>query len=157
MNASDILKTAESIVNGDRRRDYGHPRDNHGCTAALWRAYLLRRGNALEAGGCVSVDAYDVCMLNILQKISRAANRRTDDTLVDIVGYALNAAMVQDATLTGGKNRQKETNELVGDTNRDYCLMCRREITTESGHVCTSCANAVVSGSVPLAETKEKR
>jgi len=27
----------------------------------------------------------------------------------------------------------------VGD--REYCLICRREIMTESGHVCSSCAN----------------
>jgi len=29
----------------------------------------------------------------------------------------------------------------VGDINRDYCLICRREIMTESGQVCSSCAN----------------
>jgi len=28
----------------------------------------------------------------------------------------------------------------VGDIERSYCLGCRREIPTESGHVCPSCA-----------------
>jgi|GEM_PF-895496 len=34
----------------------------------------------------------------------------------------------------------------VGDIERAYCMICRREIMTESGHVCPSCANAPVSG-----------
>jgi len=33
---------------------------------------------------------------------------------------------------------------LVGDIDRDYCLICRREILTESGHVCSSCANMAI-------------
>ncbi len=89
MTAKEIMVTAETIVNGDRQADYGHPRDNHGCTADLWTAYLNRK-----LGIEIIIDAHDVCMLNILQKISRDAHKRKDDTLVDIVGYGLNAAMV---------------------------------------------------------------
>jgi hypothetical protein len=42
----------------------------------------------------IKLDAMDVCFFNILQKISRAANRTTRDTLVDIAGYAANAEMI---------------------------------------------------------------
>jgi hypothetical protein len=104
MTASDILKTAETIVSGDRQRDYGRPRDNHGCTAALWSAYLLRRFEAKQTipnSAPLTLDARDVCWLNILQKASRDANRRKDDNLTDTVGYALNAAMVDEPETKG--------------------------------------------------------
>ena len=29
------------------------------------------------------------------------------------------------------------------DIERSYCLICRREIMTESGHICPSCTNAI--------------
>lgn len=93
MTAAEILAKAQEIVNGDRQRDYGSPADNHGCTAALWRAYLGRR---LKARG-VGLDARDVCILNILQKCSRDANLPKEDNLTDIIGYAINAAMIEDA------------------------------------------------------------
>lgn len=96
MTATDILKEAESIVNGDRMKFYGHPSANHGCTAALWTAYLNRRCDRGDAGYVLELSARDVCMLNILQKISRDANRRKEDNLTDIIGYAVNAAMIED-------------------------------------------------------------
>ncbi len=82
------LLEAESIVNGARRGDYGHPLDNHTRTAELWSAYVQ---------DAVSFTAEDVCFLNILQKISRAQNRITRDTIVDIAGYAANIGMIKDA------------------------------------------------------------
>lgn len=94
MTAKQIHAEAAKIVNGDRQKDYGPPKFNHGCTAALWSAYLGRR--SMASGFSFQLDARDVCMLNILQKISRDANKRKDDTLVDIVGYALNAKMVEE-------------------------------------------------------------
>lgn len=95
MTAKDHLEKAAAIVNGDRQRDYGHPRNNHSCTADLFNAYMDRRGVA-------RLDAQDVCVFNILQKLSRFANRRTDDSVTDIIGYALNIAMCGEATDTPG-------------------------------------------------------
>ena len=100
MTPKDILTTAETIVNGDRQADYGHPRDNHGCTAAMMEAYMHRRFQSDIKAGLPSrlFTARDVCVFNILQKVSRLANTPTHaDSLVDIVGYALNMAMIQDA------------------------------------------------------------
>lgn len=89
-----ILDRAQDAVDGDRQRDYGHPAENHGCTAALWAAYLKRR-HGVE----VPVDAIDVCQLNILQKVSRLANTPDHlDSLVDIAGYARNQEMVLEAS-----------------------------------------------------------
>jgi len=46
--------------------------------------------------------------------------------------------MMRNAAVSGAAVR-RTLDGPVGD--RDYCLICRREIMTESGHVCTSCAN----------------
>ena len=72
-------------MSGDRNRDYGHPDDNHGCTAELWNAWLLRRASPFGA--------VDVCVFNILQKLSRLAETPDHlDSWRDIAGYAQNAA-----------------------------------------------------------------
>lgn len=84
-----ILDEARDLVYGDRNADYGHPRENHGATAALWNAYMQRRAEAGEP----FVGPVDVCMLNALQKLSRFAWERKRDSLVDVVGYMLNAAI----------------------------------------------------------------
>jgi len=77
------LDVAKEIVYGPRHDDYGHPADNHGRTAALWSAYLGTK-----------VTSRQVCMMNVLQKVSRDANKSGHDHLVDIAGYAENAHMI---------------------------------------------------------------
>jgi hypothetical protein len=84
-----ILDEAKEVVSGQRAWDYGTPADNHRRTAAYWQEYLEGR-----YGVEIPVDAADVCFLNILQKISRAAKRITRDTLVDIAGYAENVELI---------------------------------------------------------------
>ena len=109
MTDGSVLSEAARLVDGDRQAAYGHPRDNHACTAALWNAYLERRYGAEivpdETGDyptpdgwalTANLDAFDVCMLNILQKVSRLAHTRQRDGLVDIAGFARNAEMVGD-------------------------------------------------------------
>jgi hypothetical protein len=83
MNTSPLLAAREAVY-GQRRLDYGTPKANHERTAALWSAYL---GHPIRA--------VDVCLMNILQKVSRGAHSLTHDTLVDIAGYAENAHLVR--------------------------------------------------------------
>jgi hypothetical protein len=91
MTAKEHLEKAATIVSGDRQRDYGHPKDNHACTAALFEAYMARRGGP--------VDAEAVCMFNVLQKVARLANTPGHaDSITDIIGYALNVAMLKEDT-----------------------------------------------------------
>lgn len=78
-----VLAEAARVVDGPRRDDYGTPSENHGRTAAMWSAYLG-----------VPITARQVCMLNILQKISRDAHAAKRDNLVDIAGYVRNAELV---------------------------------------------------------------
>jgi hypothetical protein len=82
-----VLDTAMRVTAFDRNQDYGHPADNHGHTAKLWSIYLG-----------VDITAEQVCMLNILQKISRGMAVLTHDTLVDIAGYARNVEMIREVT-----------------------------------------------------------
>lgn len=79
-----VLAEATKIVDGARRAAYGTPQENHTRTAEMWSTYLG-----------VKVTARQVCMLNILQKISRDAHAATHDNLVDIAGYARNAELVE--------------------------------------------------------------
>ena len=79
-----ILAEAAAVVDGPRRADYGTPAENHGRTAALWSAYLG-----------VPIAARDVCMLNVLQKVSRDRHGVKRDNLVDIAGYARNAELCE--------------------------------------------------------------
>ena len=81
-----ILDTASRVTSTDRNQDYGHPAENHRRTAELWSIYLEDRFLTPE----------DVCMMNILQKVSRGMQVLTDDTLVDIAGYARNVEMIRD-------------------------------------------------------------
>jgi hypothetical protein len=80
----NILHDADVAVSGNRRNDYGTPTENHSRTAKLWSVWLKR-----------DITPEDVCMLNILQKVSRGMNKITRDTLVDIAGYARNIELVQ--------------------------------------------------------------
>jgi len=57
----------------------------------MWSAYLAR---SWERDGVV--DWYDVCALNILQKVARIAGGSAgEDTWVDIIGYVLNVEMMR--------------------------------------------------------------
>jgi len=83
--AETILETATRVTTYDRNQDYGHPADNHGHTAKFWSIYLG-----------VEITSEQVCMMNILQKVSRGMAVLTHDTLVDIAGYARNVEMIRE-------------------------------------------------------------
>lgn len=92
----NILDTANKIVFGARAKDYGSPLDNHGATAELFTAYLRRKYGTHTY--FLTITAEDVCVFNILQKVSRLANTPDHiDSLVDIAGYAQNYAMCLEA------------------------------------------------------------
>lgn len=77
----DVLNEARLIIFGDRNADYGPPEINHARTATLWSVYLG-----------ITVTPRQVCLMNILQKIGRECNCEKPDNLIDIIGYAANAA-----------------------------------------------------------------
>lgn len=86
-----ILDQAAKITSEDRRKKYGHPSANLGNTAKLWSAYLERK-----VGVNFELDARDVCMMMVLVKVSRDANAPDPDNLLDIVGYARCAEIIEE-------------------------------------------------------------
>lgn len=91
------IEEASRVVNGARQHAYGHPLDNHGNTAELWRAWLKRK---FEVD--IPLRAEDVCWLMVLLKASREANRSKHDNLVDGIGYLKNVHMIkEERTLRG--------------------------------------------------------
>lgn len=80
---AQILREAERIIYGDREDEYGSPAVNLQATADLWSAYLERQLNA-------PIKPYDVALMMVLLKVSRAKNggQTSIDHFVDIAGYA---------------------------------------------------------------------
>lgn len=74
----NILHKAYALINGDRQKDYGAPWDNFGLLADFFTSYAKKRWGH-----------DDVVNFLILLKTSRACvERPTQDTYVDIAGYA---------------------------------------------------------------------
>jgi hypothetical protein len=87
-----ILDRAKECVCTDRNKLYGEPEDNFAVIADLWQPYIKAR--CVGDGAQVDITARDVAMMMILFKVGRAATADdvSDDTLVDIAGYAACAA-----------------------------------------------------------------
>jgi hypothetical protein len=78
------LEGAKECVLKDRNRTYGEPEDEFARTADMWSAY---KG--------VKFDAFDVAMMQVLVKVSRARTTPGHmDNHVDIAGYAACASGV---------------------------------------------------------------
>lgn len=92
MSESNCLDKANAIVEGARRKNYGHPSENHTRTAKLWSAYLKR-----------PISAQDVCILMVLLKVSRLAHdNRHEDSIVDVAGWIRNLEIVNEKPATDG-------------------------------------------------------
>jgi hypothetical protein len=73
-----ILLQAESIINGDRARDYGSTLENFGRIADMWSVIL---------GVKVTPEQHVLCMLAV--KMARLCHSPQHmDSIVDIAGYA---------------------------------------------------------------------
>lgn len=74
----NVLEEAASLINGQRSKDYGHPRDNFNNIASLWTAYLG-----------YEIDPLDVGLMMVLLKVARLESGVYQrDSIVDIAGYA---------------------------------------------------------------------
>lgn len=80
----NILHRAYELINGDRQKDYGKPWDNFGLLAEFFTSYSRKRW-----GVDIEFKRTDVVNFLELLKLSRAcAEQPTEDTYVDIAGYA---------------------------------------------------------------------
>jgi hypothetical protein len=92
-----VLHEAHGLVHADRGADYGHPLDNFGHTAGLWKAAF---------GWDATPEK--VAMAMILVKVSRECHKPKRDNRTDICGYAETLQMVHD-------ERQRRSQPLFTD------------------------------------------
>jgi hypothetical protein len=77
---SELLREAETLVNGDRNNAYGPPDQDFERTAIMWTTYM---------NGRRIFEAHDVAIMMALLKISRLSWEPTKkDSWVDLAGYA---------------------------------------------------------------------
>lgn len=88
-----------------RGNTYGSPAENHQVTADMLTAWFTRR-----YGVKIVVSAEDVCLINVIQKVSRLAGKTNDDSLLDVAGYIENVAMI--------RPDQRNTNVRVSGTDK---------------------------------------
>jgi len=85
MTTSILEEAAAAII--ERDKTHGDYEDNQLLTSVFWSAYIAAGPPGLD------LQPHDVCVFNILQKISRLRCGRPDrDHFRDIAGYAEIAA-----------------------------------------------------------------
>lgn len=87
---NNILNTANDIINGERKEDYGDAFDSFDRIAGLWSSYLDHH-----------ISPVDVAHMMILMKVSRGTNHAKfnkihEDNLIDIAGYSALAYQVSE-------------------------------------------------------------
>lgn len=90
MKRAECLRKAEACVCGQRQDDYGTPEDSFNKIAELWSAYFG-----------IPFNAVDVSMMMALLKIARIqTGTGTDDSFVDLAGYAACGCEIASASKT---------------------------------------------------------
>lgn len=86
---SKTLMKAESLVNGDRAKDYGDARDSFTRLAQIWSAILGREVSAAQVAICLAALK--------LSRLSQSPDHA--DSWVDLAGYAALGAEVSGARI----------------------------------------------------------
>jgi len=75
----EALREAARLINSDRNKQYGNPKDNFDRISKLWSVVLG-----------MDVSAEDVAMCMVAVKVARYASKSgyQPDTWIDIAGYA---------------------------------------------------------------------
>ena len=72
-----ILELADKFISGDRQSMYGCADHSFTVIAKLWSAYLG-----------VGISPEKVAIMMVLLKAGRSTNTATEDSLIDMAGYA---------------------------------------------------------------------
>jgi hypothetical protein len=111
----EILEAAKGCVTGQRQQDYGTPEDSFGLIGKLWTAYLEH-----------PVSSMDVAVMMGLLKIARIqGNRSTQDSFVDLAGYAACAGEI--ATEDEGRGRQSSVSLTADSSFTKEPIACGRD------------------------------
>lgn len=80
-----ILARAQAIVEGPRRKSYGHPLPNHQAIANLWNAFIANKAQFYPGA---PLTAQDAGIMMVLLKTARLQfEPGHEDSLLDAVGY----------------------------------------------------------------------
>lgn len=91
MTRKETLERAAECVCTQREQDYGAPENNFAFIAELWESYIKRQCASPSADICVT--PMDVAIMMTLLKIARiGTGTQTEDSFVDLAGYAACAA-----------------------------------------------------------------
>jgi hypothetical protein len=77
----NILSEAGKLVDGDRRKYYDHPLENHRRIADLWNVVFEKKLKE-------PLNPYEVALAMLCVKIARESYRHKRDNLVDLAGYS---------------------------------------------------------------------
>ena len=85
MNRYKVLGEASDLINGDRELEHGPPKHNFRRIAKMWRGYLEK-----------DITPSDVCVMMVLLKAARLRHKLSDDSFIDMAGYAALGSEVGD-------------------------------------------------------------
>lgn len=90
MAESEVLRTAEEIIFGERAKTYGDAKTSFSTIADFWTAYINKVliDQNPEAEFSVVLSGHEVAMMMILMKVSRTTGSYHIDNYIDIAGYA---------------------------------------------------------------------
>ena len=90
MAESEVLRTAEEIIFGERAKTYGDAKTSFSTIADFWTAYINKVliDQNPEAEFSVVLSGHEVAMMMILMKVSRTTSSYHIDNYIDIAGYA---------------------------------------------------------------------
>ena len=90
MAESEVLRTAEEIIFGERAKTYGNVKTSFSTIADFWTAYINKVliDQNPEAEFSVVLSGHEVAMMMILMKVSRTTGSYHIDNYIDIAGYA---------------------------------------------------------------------
>lgn len=85
MTREETLDKAKAVVTKDRNDQYGNPEQNFGLIASFWSAYLG-----------IPIPPEKVSVMLVMMKCARTKHKVSDDTWIDIAGYAACGAEVME-------------------------------------------------------------
>ena len=101
MTRKEILDKAAECVCGQREQDYGTPENNFKTIGLLWSTYLCAAHPDYTLKFPMNgITPKDVAIMMALLKVTRIATGKSEDSFVDLAGYAACAGEIE----TGGKN-----------------------------------------------------
>lgn len=81
-STNSVLEQADKLINGERQKAYGDPKDNLSRVAEQWNMYLHQK-----TGMWPGIAVEDVCWMMTLLKMCRQMHKADKENLVDAAGY----------------------------------------------------------------------